>query len=223
MAAPLIHLEAVHKRYQIGSTEVAALSEIDLFIARGEFIAITGPSGSGKSTLMNLIGLLDRPDSGRYILNGVDATNLSDAERSGLRNREIGFVFQNFNLLPRASALRNVALPLSYRHPTPFDKEELALKALETMGLGERTQHRPMEMSGGERQRVAIARALVGNPSLILADEPTGNLDQNTGREIIAILKNLSERGRTIILVTHDPLCAAAAHRTIRIVDGRIA
>ena len=206
----------------MGGGEVRALRAVSLTIQSGEFAAIMGPSGSGKSTLMNVVGLLERPDAGTYLLEGNDVSRLDDAGRSRIRNRTIGFVFQNFNLLPQATALRNVILPLTYRRLPDAERLRLAGDALVTVGLQERSHHLPTQLSGGERQRVAIARALVGNPSVVLADEPTGNLDSRTGREIIALLEKLIERGQSVIMVTHDLGLAQSAHRIIRMLDGEI-
>jgi len=219
---PLIHLEAVTKVYPLGKTQVPALRGIDLSIATGEYVAIMGPSGSGKSTLMNILGCLDVPTGGSYRLRGHDVGSLSDNELSRLRNREIGFVFQTFNLLPRASAVQNVALPLVYAGVGSGERTRRAEEALGLVGLAERARHRPSELSGGERQRVAIARALVVAPSLILADEPTGNLDSTTGREIMEALERAGGDGRTIILVTHEEEIADRARRILRLRDGRL-
>lgn len=218
---PIIELENITKTYRTDEVEVTALRGVSLIIGQGEFLAIMGPSGSGKSTLMNIIGLLDRPDGGRYRLNGEEITTFTDDHCSYLRNRYFGFIFQNFNLLPRATALRNVLLPLTYRRGERPDINK-ALEALRWVGLEKRAFHLPSQLSGGERQRVAIARALVTNPIVILADEPTGNLDQKTGEEIIAILKELAKQGKTIILVTHDPKLAACTDRKVILVDGQI-
>ncbi|MFH0765411.1 MAG: ABC transporter ATP-binding protein [Calditrichota bacterium] len=219
---PLILLENVGKTYLRGTVPVLALQDINLSVLTGEFVAVMGPSGSGKSTLMNLIGLLDRPNRGTYTLNGKEAASLSDREMSNLRNQTIGFIFQNFNLLPRITAERNVILPLVYRRLSETERRASATAALESVGLGHRLQHRPTQMSGGESQRVAIARALVGNPSLILADEPTGNLDSRTGDEILDILTGLTKQGKTLIMVTHDPRLAERADRIVHMLDGRI-
>jgi putative ABC transport system ATP-binding protein len=219
---PLIHLEAVTKVYPLGKTRVPALRGIDLSIATGEYVAIMGPSGSGKSTLMNILGCLDVPTDGRYRLRGHDVGSLSDNELSRLRNREIGFVFQTFNLLPRANAVQNVSLPLVYAGVGSGERTRRAEEALRVVGLAERARHRPSELSGGERQRVAIARALVVEPSLILADEPTGNLDSATGREIMEALERAGGEGRTIILVTHEEEIADRARRILRLRDGRL-
>jgi putative ABC transport system ATP-binding protein len=218
----LIRLEGVTKIYPLGRTQVTALNRIDLTIHAGEYLAIMGPSGSGKSTLMNILGCLDVPSGGRYELRGHDVGALSDNDLSRLRNREIGFVFQTFNLLPRSNALQNVALPLVYAGVPARERDDRAGAALALVGLAERRRHRPNELSGGERQRVAIARALVVQPSLILADEPTGNLDSQTGREIMDALERAGADGRTIILVTHEEEIAERARRILRLRDGRI-
>ncbi|HYU26940.1 MAG TPA: ABC transporter ATP-binding protein [Thermoanaerobaculia bacterium] len=218
----LIQLEAVTKTYDSGENAVQALRGIDLAVTRGEFAAIIGPSGSGKSTLMHILGCLDTPTTGRYWLDGEDAAEMSSRQLARIRNQKIGFVFQTFNLLPRATVLKNVELPLLYAGSSGSERRERAMEALERTGLANRARHRPNELSGGQRQRVAIARALVNNPSLILADEPTGNLDQKTGHEIIGIFENLISQDETIIIVTHDPTIAARTSRRIKIVDGEI-
>ncbi len=207
----------------MGQETIHALREISVAIEAGEYVAIMGPSGSGKSTLMNLLGCLDTPTSGEYILNGSNVAQMNDDRLAEIRNKEIGFVFQTFHLLPRATALQNVALPLVYAGIPPHEREPMARRALEEVGLGDRMTHRPNELSGGQRQRVAIARALVNSPSLILADEPTGNLDTQTGDEIMAVLGHLHQSGKTLILVTHEEDIALHARRIVRIRDGRIA
>jgi putative ABC transport system ATP-binding protein len=216
----VIDIENITKDYVMGEEIVRALRGISLQIRRNEYLAVMGPSGSGKSTLMNMLGCLDTPTSGRYEFNGRNVAEMDDDELAAIRNREIGFVFQTFNLLPRATSLRNVELPLIYAGMDPESREERATQALTDVGLGDRIQHKPNELSGGQRQRVAIARALVNNPSIILADEPTGNLDSKTGEEIMALLEDLYQRGHTIILVTHERDIAAHARRTIHLRDG---
>jgi putative ABC transport system ATP-binding protein len=222
-AGIVIRTETLAKVYQMGAEEVHALRGIDVEIRKGEYVAIMGPSGSGKSTLMNLIGCLDSPSSGRYWLAGRLVSELDDDELAYIRNKEIGFVFQTFNLLPRATALHNVELPLIYNGTPAEERVERAKKALERVDLVPRMNHKPNELSGGQRQRVAIARALVNNPSIVLADEPTGNLDSKTGEEIMSLFENLHEQGNTIILVTHEMDIAQHAHRVIFIRDGKIA
>ncbi len=216
----LIELEGVSKTYRQGALAVEALKALDLFIAVGEYIAIMGPSGSGKSTLMNLLGCLDTPTTGHYRFRGTDVRELGDDALSQLRGREIGFVFQTFNLLPRAIALQNVELPMVYAGVPAAQRRRRAQEALESVGLETRADHCPPELSGGERQRVAIARAVVGNPSLILADEPTGNLDTATGEEIMEIFRGISAQGKTVILVTHEEEIARRAKRILRLRDG---
>lgn len=218
----VIRLEKVVRQYVVGSNVVRALEEVDLVINEGEFVAIMGPSGSGKSTLMHILGCLDRPTSGRYILDGVEVERLNDNQLAVIRNQKVGFVFQQFNLLPRETVLANVELPMMYAGIPRRERAQRARQLLEEMGLANRLAHRPAELSGGQRQRVAIARALANAPALILADEPTGNLDTNTGAEILRIFEDLNRRGRTIVLVTHDPNVASHASRIIRLVDGRI-
>jgi putative ABC transport system ATP-binding protein len=219
----VIQTQGLTKVYEMGAEQVHALRGVDVQIRKGEYVAIMGPSGSGKSTLMNLIGCLDSPTSGKYWLAGRLVSELDDDELAYIRNKEIGFVFQTFNLLPRASALHNVELPLIYNGTPAEERLVKAQKALERVDLGPRMHHKPNELSGGQRQRVAIARALVNSPSIVLADEPTGNLDSKTGEEIMALFEQLYEQGNTIILVTHENDIARHAHRVIHIRDGRIA
>jgi putative ABC transport system ATP-binding protein len=219
---PLIVIDTLHRHYEVGGETVRALDGVSFTIDRGEWVAIVGQSGSGKSTLMNLLGCLDTPTAGVYRLNGADVEGLADDALADLRNREIGFVFQTFQLLPRASALANVELPLVYRGVPRRERRARAEAALQAVGLANRMHHRPNELSGGQRQRVAIARALVGEPSLLLADEPTGNLDSATGEEIIRLFGELHARGHTIVLVTHEPRLAARCPRAIRLSDGRV-
>lgn len=219
----MIRTEGLIKTYEMGAEQVHALQGVDLEIRRGEYVAIMGPSGSGKSTLMNLIGCLDSPTSGRYWLAGRLVSDLDDDELAYIRNKEIGFVFQTFNLLPRATALHNVELPLIYNGTPAEERIQKATVVLERVDLGDRMNHKPNELSGGQRQRVAIARALVNDPSIVLADEPTGNLDSKTGEEIMGLFENLYRQGNTIILVTHEMDIAQHAHRVIFIRDGKIA
>jgi len=217
----VITLEGITKVYRTGEVEVAALKGISLHIPEGEFVAIMGPSGSGKSTLMNLIGCLDQPSSGRYILDGYDVSALTDDQLAWIRNRKIGFVFQSYNLIPRASAVHNVEMPLIYAGDN-LQRRERAMAALESVGLLERASHLPSELSGGQQQRVAVARALVTDPAILLADEPTGNLDSESSLEIMRLLRDLNQQGRTIVLITHEPDIAAFAQRVVRVRDGVI-
>ena len=219
----LIRLQQIARRYKMGEEIVHALRDVSLDIGRGEYVAIMGPSGSGKSTLMNLIGCLDTPTSGVYELNGNRVSEMNDNQLAEIRNREIGFVFQTFNLLARSNALHNVELPLIYAGIPADERRQSALEALTNVGLSDRVHHKPNEMSGGQRQRVAVARALVNKPSILLADEPTGNLDSKTGEEIMALFEQLSRKGNTIILVTHEEDIARHARRIIRLRDGLIA
>lgn len=218
----MIVLRGIVKRYTMGEEVVQALAGVDLDIARNEYVALTGPSGSGKSTLMNLLGCLDTPTEGTYTLNGRDVSGMNDTELAQVRNREIGFVFQSFHLLPRMTVLQNVMQPLVYRGLSQDERRARAVEALGKVGLGDRMGHRPNQLSGGQRQRVAIARALVGAPSILLADEPTGNLDTRTSAEIMALFDALHAQGQTVILVTHEPDIAAHCHRVLRVSDGRI-
>ena len=219
---PVIRTESLTKHYEMGAETIRALQEVDLELQRGEFVALMGPSGSGKSTFMNLIGCLDTPTSGRYWLNGQLVSDLSDDDLARVRNREIGFVFQTFNLLPRADALHNVELPLIYAGVSSKERQERARSKLEMVGLGDRMDHKPPELSGGQRQRVAIARALVNEPALLLADEPTGNLDSTTSHEIMGWFQDLNAQGQTIVLVTHEHDIAEFANRQVHLKDGRI-
>ena len=219
----LIKLQDIGKRYVIGSEEIFALRGVDLEIYKGEFVALMGPSGSGKSTLMNILGCLDTPTKGTYILNGTDVSNLNDNELAEIRNKEIGFVFQTFNLLPRSSSLENVALPLVYAGIAKEARTTRAIETLESVGLGNRMYHKPNELSGGQRQRVAVARALVNNPAIILADEPTGNLDTKSADGVFELLQSVcKEQGTAVLFVTHNPMLAGKCQKTIEVVDGQI-
>lgn len=218
----MIRLEHIFKIYEMGDNKVYALNDVSIHIAAHEFVSIIGPSGSGKSTLMNMLGCLDVPTQGRYLLDGVDISKKSDDELAEVRNNKIGFVFQGFNLLPKLTAIENVELPLIYSNISSKERRMKAKTALENVGLGERINHKPTELSGGQQQRVAIARALITNPPIILADEPTGNLDSQSGKEVMEIFKRLNESGNTIILITHDSGVAAQAKRVVRIQDGKL-
>jgi len=218
----IIRLEGITREYLMGSERVLALRGVDLEIGRNEYVAIMGPSGSGKSTMMNMLGCLDTPSSGQYWLNGQEVSTMADDDLARVRNREIGFVFQTFNLLPRATALANVELPLVYAGVSTRERKRRAESALERVGLGNRMDHRPNELSGGQRQRVAIARALVNEPSILLADEPTGNLDSATSVEIMRVFGSLHAQGQTVVLVTHEPDIAAHAHRVVVLRDGKV-
>ena len=219
---PVIQLQNVYRTYEMGDQVLNALDGVDVDVSRNEYIAIVGASGSGKSTMMNIIGCLDRATKGEYLLNGKNVGDMTEAELAQARNREIGFVFQSFNLLSRASALKNVMQPLVYRGIAPAERKRMASQALEHVGLGDRLDSRPNQMSGGQRQRVAIARALVGHPAILLADEPTGNLDSKTSQEIMALIDDLHRQGQTIIMVTHEPDIAAHCERVISLTDGRV-
>jgi putative ABC transport system ATP-binding protein len=218
----VITLTGITKQYQMGDQTVHALQGVDLHIERNELVAFIGASGSGKSTMMNIVGCLDRPSRGTYFLNGKDVATMASDDLAQVRNEEIGFIFQSFHLLPRHSALDNVAQPLIYRGIPPAERKRMARQALEHVGLGERMHHRPNELSGGQRQRVAIARALVGKPSILLADEPTGNLDSATTREIMALIKDVHRTGQTVVMVTHEPEIAQQCQRIVRLQDGRV-
>ncbi|WP_200953794.1 MULTISPECIES: ABC transporter ATP-binding protein [unclassified Duganella] len=218
----MIALTGITKQYQMGDQTVHALQGVDLHIERNELVAFIGASGSGKSTMMNIVGCLDRPSSGTYFLNGKDVATMAGDDLAQVRNEEIGFIFQSFHLLPRHTALDNVAQPLIYRGIPPTERKRMAREALEHVGLGERMHHRPNELSGGQRQRVAIARALVGKPSILLADEPTGNLDSATTREIMALIKDVHRNGQTVVMVTHEPDIADQCQRIVRLQDGRV-
>ncbi|NOG47927.1 MAG: ABC transporter ATP-binding protein [Calditrichaeota bacterium] len=218
----MIDMKSLYKVYDLGEAEVFALNGVNVQIGKNEYVSIMGPSGSGKSTLMNIIGCLDVPSKGEYVLNSKKVNELVDDELAAIRNKEIGFVFQTFNLLPRATALHNVELPLIYNGTSRNERKEIAKQTLEKVGLGDRMHHKPNELSGGQRQRVAVARALVNNPSILLADEPTGNLDSKTGKEIMQLFDDLHNAGHTIILVTHEEDIAQHSHRIIRLLDGGI-
>jgi len=222
MAKEIIHLVDIVKNFKVGTVLVEALRSVSLTIMKNEFVAIMGPSGSGKSTLMNILGCLDTPTSGEYVLNGEDVSKLDDNNLAEIRNKQIGFVFQTFNLLPRSTALENIMLPLIYAGVAKNNRIERALKVAEEVKLSDRVAHRPNELSGGQRQRVAIARALVNNPAIILADEPTGNLDSKTSIEILGVLEEIHKNGNTVIIVTHEEDIALHAHRIIRLMDGKI-
>ncbi|QIX60715.1 ABC transporter ATP-binding protein [Hymenobacter lutimineralis] len=222
MLPPVIETTDISKVYQMGAERIHALRSVSITIQRGEYVAFMGPSGSGKSTLMNIVGCLDTPSGGQYILNGKDVSHMTDNQLADVRNKEIGFVFQTFNLLPRATSLDNVALPLIYAGYGKADRQEKAMQALRSVGLDTRAKHRPNELSGGQRQRVAIARALVNDPSIILADEPTGNLDTKTSHEIMDLFEALYAKGNTIIMVTHEEDIAHYAHRIVRLRDGLV-
>lgn len=219
----LIDLKDIYKIYQMGSAQINALDGLDCQIEKGEYVALMGPSGSGKSTLMNIIGCLDTPSKGIYSLNGTNVSAMSDDDLASIRNVEIGFVFQSFNLLPRTSAIENVSLPLVYAGISKNERIERAQKALEKVGLGDRADHKPNELSGGQRQRVAIARALINNPSIVLADEPTGNLDSKSSLEIMNLFGDIHQDGNTVVMVTHEEDIAKYAKRTIRMIDGKLA
>ena len=223
MTTPLITLQRVSRVYQVGPVQVPALDDVSLTIRTGEFVAIVGPSGSGKSTMMNILGCLDRPTHGRYVLSGTPVAELDDDSLARLRSRSIGFIFQSYNLLPRTSALENVATPLLYQGVGRAERRRRARAVLERLGLGDRVDHEPTELSGGQQQRAAVARALVTEPDLILADEPTGNLDSHAGAEVTGLLRELHDAGRTVVLITHDLDVAATADRQIHLRDGRIA
>ena len=222
MSQAIISTKNLRKTYQMGNTVVHALQDISIDIHKNEFVALMGPSGSGKSTLMNVLGCLDTPSSGEYFLNGINVSTMEDGDLADVRNRQIGFVFQTFNLLPKLTALDNVALPLVYRGMGKAERLEKAARTLESVGLGDRMDHKPNELSGGQRQRVAVARALVNDPAIILADEPTGNLDSKTSIEIMTLFEEIHAAGNTVILVTHEPDISEHAHRIIRLRDGLV-
>jgi len=218
----MIKMREITKTYQMGDTEVKALNKVTFGVDRGEFVSIVGPSGSGKSTLMNILGCLDVPDDGEYFLDGIDINNSNDLELAHIRNKKIGFIFQNFNLLSKLNAVENVEVPLMYKGLSAKQSKEIAYNYLEKVGLKGREKHTPKELSGGQQQRVAIARALVCEPQIVLADEPTGALDQKTGLEIMEVLNELNERGQTIVLITHDPKIAKQVKRSVSIIDGQL-
>jgi putative ABC transport system ATP-binding protein len=220
--SPLIRLRDVYRIYEMGDQVLHALDGVTLDIGQNEYVAVVGASGSGKSTLMNILGCLDRATRGDYVLNGTDVSDMNETRLAAVRNREIGFVFQSFNLLSRASALKNVMQPLVYRGMPRAERKQIATEALDRVGLGDRLESRPNQLSGGQRQRVAIARALVGEPSILLADEPTGNLDSQTSQDIMALIDTVHDEGQTVIMVTHEPDIAAHCHRIIRLADGRV-
>ena len=219
---PAIQLEKISRIYQMAGGEVAALAEINLTVEQGEYMAVMGPSGSGKTTLLNLLGCLDQPSSGRYYLGGEDVSALPDDQLSEIRNRKIGFIFQSYNLIPQLTVLENIEIPLFYRNPHDPDGLQRAVRLAEMVGLGRRLDHRPAQLSGGQQQRVAIARSLVNDPLIILADEPTGNLDSTTGQEILSVLREMHRQGKTLVIITHDVSVAQHSSRTIHIVDGHI-
>jgi putative ABC transport system ATP-binding protein len=218
----MIELSHIHRRFQVGDQQVHALNDVNLSIAPGEYVSVMGPSGSGKSTLLHAIGLLDRPDSGTYLLDNRDVTALTDKEQAHIRSKTIGFVFQFFHLVPRLSAADNIALPLLLAGIAPHERQQRVARALAAVNLSDRAEHRPEQLSGGQRQRVAIARATIMEPALILADEPTGNLDRHSGQEVIALLEQLNSQGLTLIIVTHDPDLGRRARRSVHMMDGRI-
>ena len=222
MKAPFFHMEGINKFYQMGDEQMHILKDVTLQLERGGYLSVLGPSGSGKSTLMNIIGCLDTPTSGSYILDGEVIEDMTEVELARIRSREIGFIFQNSQLLPRLDALRNVELPLIYAGVRPKERRRRAMEMLERVGLSDRMYHYPNQLSGGQQQRVAIARALVGDPSILLADEPTGALDQKTGKQVMALFQELNDEGRTIIMITHDMNVAANARRTVHIIDGEL-
>jgi len=222
MKAPFFHMEGINKFYQMGDEQMHILKDVTLQLERGGYLSVLGPSGSGKSTLMNIIGCLDTPTSGSYILDGEVIEDMTEVELARIRSREIGFIFQNSQLLPRLDALRNVELPLIYAGVRPKERRRRAMEMLERVGLSDRMYHYPNQLSGGQQQRVAIARALVGDPSILLADEPTGALDQKTGKQVMALFQELNEEGRTIIMITHDMNIAACARRVVHIIDGEL-